>query len=277
MKTATINANQTMSSCGHALQDTRLRRATTLFAAAVAFHNIDHFRRGLNSAPSDVLVVGMLSILLELALVVLVFQRHRLAPLAAIVGGAFLAIGYLDVHFLPPHSFMSDSFVGVRWSTTSLWSESAALFETVAAAILAFAGLAVLRARGGLASASRRPRGHVRLTDAMRQPVPLALIAVHALGYLSNGRATCLVSETSQHGAFDASGFPRRCGDDLASRREPVEPESTPTLRPRGRATDGARARGEQQHPHPRGRTSQESLTVAPRVPIVIHTSAYGT
>jgi hypothetical protein len=156
-----------------------LRCAAAFFAVAVLLHNGDHVRRGSGSSPTDVFVLGMVAILVEVGLVVLIFSGHRFAPLASAVGGFALAAGYIEVHFLPAHSVLSDSFTS--GADVSVLSWMAASVETLAALVLGAVGLAVLRRRGGLSSAVR-PVESRSMLEAVRQPVPFALVAVTAIG-----------------------------------------------------------------------------------------------
>jgi hypothetical protein len=158
-----------------------LRWAAALFAVAVILHNGDHLRRGAESAPRDVFAIGMAGVVIEVALVVLIYQRHRLAPLAAAVGGVGLAAGYLEVHFLPAHAVLSDSFVSAAHTSPLSWA--AATLEVVAALVLAGCGFVVLRHRG-LALASRRDSAERGLIDAAMQPIPLILIATQIVGVI---------------------------------------------------------------------------------------------
>jgi hypothetical protein len=158
--------------------DLWLTAAATFFAAAVLIHNSDHVRRGADAVSNDVFWVGTSSILLEVALVVLALQRHRLAALAAAAGGLALALGYLLVHFLPARSWLSDSFTGAPDVSPLSWF--AASLEVTAAVTLGVVGLVVLRERGGLASATRPNREQRSLRNALRHPVALAMIAGNA-------------------------------------------------------------------------------------------------
>ena len=162
--------------------DAALRCAAALFALAVILHNGDHLRRGVDNAPRDVFAIGMAGVVMEVALVVLVYQRHRLAPLAALVGGVGLAAGYLEVHFLPAHAVLSDSFVSAAHASPLSWV--AASLEVVAALVLAGCGFVVLRHRGGVASASRRDRDQRGLVHTITQPVPFILIATQSVGVI---------------------------------------------------------------------------------------------
>src|SRR5437588_11686105 len=131
-----------------ARQDRWLLWAGAFFAVAVVVHGADHLRRGVGAISRDVFWLGTAGIVLEVAVVVLISQRHRLAPLAAAVVGFVLATGYVSVHFLPARSWASDSFVSA--SRVSPLSWTAASLEVVAAVALAATGLVVLRQRGGV-------------------------------------------------------------------------------------------------------------------------------
>jgi uncharacterized membrane protein YgdD (TMEM256/DUF423 family) len=159
--------------------DLWLAAAATFFAVAVLIHNSDHARRGVDSVSKDVFWVGTSSILLEVALVVVALQRHRLAALAAAAGGLALAAGYLVVHFLPERSWLSDSFTSATDVSPLSWF--AASLEITAAVTLGVVGLVVLRDRGGLASAMRPNRAQRNLRDAVLHPVALAMIAGNAV------------------------------------------------------------------------------------------------
>jgi hypothetical protein len=145
-----------------------------MFAMAVILHNGDHLRRGVDKLSSDVFWVGTAGIILEVTLVVLMFQRHRLAPLAALLGGALLAVGYVEVHFLPAHGWLSDSLVSPRDISALSWA--AASLEVSAAFILAAVGLWVFRRRGGLESAFEPRAAERPLAEAVRHPVSLIMI-----------------------------------------------------------------------------------------------------
>lgn len=108
-------------------------------------------------------------------MVVLICQRHRLAPLAAAVAGGSLAVGYLVVHFLPERSWASDSFTS--GADVSALSWVAASLELVAAVVLAVAGTLVLSRRGGLVSAAEPYPGERSLGEAVRNPLAALFIA----------------------------------------------------------------------------------------------------
>jgi hypothetical protein len=155
--------------------DRWLSRGALSLAVAVIVHNGDHVRRGSESLNVDVFWVGGLGgITLEVGLVVLVCQRHRLAPLAAAVVGGGLAIAYLKVHFLPAHGWLSDSFVSGDATSPLTWI--AASLEVVTALAIAGVGVAVLRHRGGLPSAARPNSGAAPITKAVKHPLALLMI-----------------------------------------------------------------------------------------------------
>lgn len=149
-----------------------------LFVLAVVIHNGDHVRRGADSLDAGVFWLGTAAIALEVGLVVLVYQRHRLAPLAAAVAGLTLAAGYVLVHFLPEWGPFSDPLLGE--DGIDGWSITAATIEVVAALALGAAGLVALRRSGGLASAAR-PRPEQRTA---RQGLLHPVVFVFALSQI---------------------------------------------------------------------------------------------
>ena len=161
--------------------DRRLEAAAVFFAIAVLVHNSDHVRRGAQTLHLDVFVAGTSAIVLEVALVVLPVMRHRVAPLAAAVGGFALAAGYVVTHFLPAHPVLSDSFVSGKNVSPLSWF--AASLEVVAALTLGIVGLIALRERGGLVSAAadRDEPPVVPLRTALLHPAVLVLLAGNAV------------------------------------------------------------------------------------------------
>lgn len=153
-----------------------LRLSATLFTAAVLLHNGDHLRRGVGSVGADVFWLGVFGILLEVAVVVLIFMDHPTAPLAAVSAGVGLAAGYLFVHFTPSRTWLSDSFTS---GSPGALSVLAAGFETVAALLLAAAGLSVLRRRGLASSAGGESTGTI--PGALRHPVVAAMVGGNLL------------------------------------------------------------------------------------------------
>lgn len=155
----------------------RLVVAATFFTVAVLFHNFDHLRRGGSSVSAGVFWLGSLAIINEVGVVMLAYMRHPRAGLAAVASGVTLAAGYVFVHFTPARSWLSDSFVSGHASPVSI---VAASLETVAAVVLAVAGLLLVRRRAEAAPASAWPamdqptRG--ALLSTLRHPVVAAMV-----------------------------------------------------------------------------------------------------
>ena len=156
------------------VQDRWLLSAAAVFTVAVLVHTADHVRRGVDATGRDVFWLGTAGVVLEVGVVVLACQRHRLAPLAAAVAGLALAAGYVSVHFLPARSWLSDSFTSA--STVSPLSWAAASLEIVAALALAGTGLVVLAQRGGLASTVEPNPGERRLSQGLLHPLAAVMI-----------------------------------------------------------------------------------------------------
>jgi hypothetical protein len=150
-----------------------LRWTALAFAVAVLLHNGDHLRRGGTSVEADVFWVGSAAILVEVGVVVAVLLRHRLAPLAAAAVGFGLAAGYVLVHFTPERGWLSDSLADGTDISAVSWA--AASLEVAAAIALGVAGIAVLRRRGGLASATV-PTPLARWQVVVTHPVVVALV-----------------------------------------------------------------------------------------------------
>jgi hypothetical protein len=151
--------------------DRLLRLTATVFTLAVLIHNADHLRRGADTVQPSVLWLGTAAMAIEVAPVLLVFMRHRAAPLVCAVFGFALAAGYVFVHFTPQRGWLSDSFTG---GDAAAFSWFAATFESVAALALGASGWVVLRRRGGLTSAATGATGSIR--DASRHPVVVAML-----------------------------------------------------------------------------------------------------
>lgn len=154
-----------------------LQLAAVAFVVVVLLHNSDHVRRGADTLTLDVFVAGSAAIVLEVAVVVLIYQRHRFAALAAFSAGVGLALGYLVVHFLPERSWLSDSLAEEGTGVTAL-SWIAASLEVAGALALAFAGWAVIRSRGGLTAATAARSHELALRATLLHP----LVVVFALG-----------------------------------------------------------------------------------------------
>ena len=153
-----------------------LRAAATFFTFAVLVHNTDHLRRGGDSVAADVFWLGSAAILLEVAVVLLVFMRHPAAPLVATVAGFQLALGYLGVHFTPERTWFSDSFIdggqAVSWAAASL--------ETAAALVLGVVGALALR-RHAFDRVDAVPIG-----QAVRHPVVAAMALGNAVIFVGS-------------------------------------------------------------------------------------------
>jgi hypothetical protein len=159
-------------------QDQRLLAAAALFTVAVLVHSADHLRRGTDAINTDVFVLGTAGAFLEVAVVVLACQRHRVAPLAAAAVGATLAAGYVGVHFLPARSLFSDSFTSATHVSPLSWL--AASFEVAAAVTFAVVGTGIVRERG-LAAAAEPYAGQRPLREGIGHPLALTMIVGMAL------------------------------------------------------------------------------------------------
>ena len=127
--------------------------ATVVFAVAFGIHAADHFRRGMDVLEWPVFWGGNLQSVLAVVTIVLVFRRHRLAPVFATAVGFASAFGFVLAHLLPHWSSFSDSFTGAHVAPhVTGFSWFAALFEIAADLALGIVGLVTLRKR---ATASR--------------------------------------------------------------------------------------------------------------------------
>jgi hypothetical protein len=137
------------------MTESRFRAVSVVFLAAVLVHGVDHLRRGQDVVTTLVRVAGSVQLLLAVVAVVLVFRRHRLAPVAAVAVGLPSAVGFAAAHLLPHWSSFSDSFVGSeRGAGVNAFSWFTAVVEIAGDLAFAWAGAMVLRQRG-LASAAR--------------------------------------------------------------------------------------------------------------------------
>ena len=123
-----------------------LWRAGVLFAVGSAVHLVDHLRRGQGSITDELYWAGNLAIVVQVAVITLIFTRHRLAPLAAAAAGFPLALGFLAAHWLPEWSALSDPV----WEVSSMgWlSYAASALEIGGALAIGCTGLAIVRRRG---------------------------------------------------------------------------------------------------------------------------------
>ena len=82
--------------------------------------------------------------------------------------------GYLEVHFLPAHGWLSDSFTSAVHVSPLSWT--AASLEVAAAVALAAVGLRVLQRRGGPESASRPYLAQRPVKEGLLHPLALLVI-----------------------------------------------------------------------------------------------------
>jgi hypothetical protein len=161
------------------LGDRLLTRAATLFALVVVIHNGDHLRRGFDAVHTDVFWVGTAGIVVEVGVVALAMQRHRLAPLAAFAVGVSLAPAYVVVHLLPARAWLSDSFPSA--TAVSWMSWSAASLEVAGALVLGATGWLVLQQRGGLAAATEPRDAQLPARAGLLHPVVAVMLAINVV------------------------------------------------------------------------------------------------
>ncbi|MGO4618021.1 hypothetical protein AB4305_33720 [Nocardia sp. 2YAB30] len=127
---------------------TELRWATAVFAVALLTHGADHLRRGMNTVPTTVMALGTVQFILAVTTIVLVFLRHRHAPIAAVIVGFASAAGFVLVHLFPDwFGPFSDSFINPPAAAkVNGFSWFAAIFEIIADLAIGIAGLRALRA-----------------------------------------------------------------------------------------------------------------------------------
>ena len=122
-----------------------LRYAAVIYVIGLAVHTADHVHRGLRAVTGEVFWAGNLSTALGLVMVVLIFMRHRLAPLAATWIALPLAVGVASVHLLPHWGVLSDPFPGGGPNGVTAVSWIAVVTEIAGAAALAVIGIAMMR------------------------------------------------------------------------------------------------------------------------------------
>jgi hypothetical protein len=162
--------------------DRMLRIATIVFALAVLVHNGDHLRRGGHSVSAQVFWVGSAAIIVEIVVVMAVFLRHPMAPIAAVAAGFGLAAGYLLVHFTPHRGWLSDSLTSGHASAFTIF---AALFETTASIGLGATGVWRLR-QNGLAATTASGGTPVSLARVVTHPVVSAMIIGNAVIFVGS-------------------------------------------------------------------------------------------
>jgi hypothetical protein len=124
--------------------------------AGSAVHTFDHLRRGQGSVTEHLYWVGNFGLIVQVVLITLILTRHRIAPLAAVIAGPPLALGFAAAHWLPTWSSFSDSFVS---HGASAFSYFASALEIAGALAVAIAGLNVvlLERTSGSLKAMRSP------------------------------------------------------------------------------------------------------------------------
>jgi hypothetical protein len=128
------------------VKDRVLIYAALFYGAGFLIHNADHIRRGFSVEPTGVLIAGSLAGIAQLAAIVAVLARHRLAPVLAVAFGFPDAIGIAAVHLLPHwSSSLSDAFPGAHGTGVTALSWVAAITEITGALAFGFAGLYVLK------------------------------------------------------------------------------------------------------------------------------------
>src|SRR3954469_14749594 len=160
-----------------------LEWAAWFFTVAVLVHNADHVRRNAGALSHDVFAAGTAAMVVEVAVVVAVFLRHRLAPLLAAVAGAALAAGYVVVHFTPARGWLSDSLL----SRSHLMSIGAAGLETMAAIVLGTIGADILWRTRAVNANGRRPVAPpeaVNWRRAVTHPAVMAMAAGNAIMFV---------------------------------------------------------------------------------------------
>jgi hypothetical protein len=120
-----------------------MRYAALVLVVALFLHGADHVRRGLGILTPEVLWAGNLSLLVDAAVLGVIFIGHRAAPLIAILVNGFTAVSVAAVHLLPHWGSFSDAFPGGRDIGPLSWL--AVLFELGARMALIAAGLYALR------------------------------------------------------------------------------------------------------------------------------------
>ena len=122
-----------------------LRYATGLYLIGLVAHTADHLRRGTGVLTHHVFWAGNLSTLAGVITVVLVFSRHRLAPVMAAAFGLPVAIGVAAVHLLPHWSVFSDAFPGAApASRVEAISYAVVIIEIIGAALTGIIAMRIL-------------------------------------------------------------------------------------------------------------------------------------
>jgi hypothetical protein len=140
------------------MHDRVLRFISVVFLTGVLVHGADHLSRGTDVVTTYVVGAGAAQILLAVVAVVLVFRRHRLAPVAAVAVGLPGAALFAAVHLLPHWGAFSDAFTGSHAAPgVNGFSWFSALFEIAGDLAFGCAGLVMLWRRGIETAAPRVP------------------------------------------------------------------------------------------------------------------------
>ena len=146
MADTALQAPEAMGEAPITSAERRLRVSAVVFALAVAVHGADHVRRGVDAVTAVVRGAGATQAVLVAVAVVLVFRRHRLAPLVAAIVGVVSAVGFAAAHLLPQWSAFSDPFTGtVVAPGVTAFSWFTAAFEIAAGVAFAVAGLRLMK------------------------------------------------------------------------------------------------------------------------------------
>ncbi len=122
-----------------------LATAAWVYIAGLVLHTGDHMRRGLGDTDEGVIWGGTLLLVLAAVALTLVFTRHALAPAAAVVVGGATAIGVSAAHLLPDWGPLSEELAAADVDALTWLAVGS---EIVGGAVLALAGLAIVRRSG---------------------------------------------------------------------------------------------------------------------------------
>ena len=114
-----------------------LATAAWVYIAGLVLHTGDHMRRGLGDTDEGVIWGGTLLLVLAAVALTLVFTRHALAPAAAVVVSA--------AHLLPDWGPLSEELAAADVDALTWLAVGS---EIVGGAVLALAGLAIVRRSG---------------------------------------------------------------------------------------------------------------------------------
>jgi hypothetical protein len=130
----------------HGAQNRLLLAASIGLLAGVVWHGADHLlqERGIGALTTEVRMGGFANAALATIAFVLALRGHPRAPAVAAFVGAYLVAGVSAAHFAPHWSAFSDPYADLDLGFLS-WAAVSA--EVAAAALLAVAGVAVLRRR----------------------------------------------------------------------------------------------------------------------------------